>query len=262
MRLRNQTVCLWYLNGIRLQPRRRRESGTLSFVASKSTRRPLPGGHPLSRDFIAQHQRARIIRALAEEISEKGYRAVTVADLVRRAAVARNTFYENFRSKEDCFLAAQDFAMSAALERVVDAAGEIEDWPHRVAAGLAAFLRYVAEEPALARACIVDALGAAPDAVKYYEESLQAFVSLFRLGRDVSTHGRELPDTLEEALIGGVFWILYQRLLIDEPERLEQILPELVEFALTPYLGAAAARQIAAEGEPGPTGVSGEQNTD
>jgi len=224
------------------------DSGTLPFVASKSTPRPLPGRQPLSREFIAQHQRARIISALALEVSEKGYRVVTVADIVKRAGIARNTFYENFGSKEDCFLAAQQFAMSAALSRVVDAAGEIDDWPRRVQAGLSAFLCYIAEEPALARTCMVDALAAAPTSVRYYEESLQAFVSLFRLGRDVSPRGQELPETLEEALIGGVFWILYQRLLLDDPQRITELLPELVEFALTPYLGAESARAVATDG--------------
>jgi AcrR family transcriptional regulator len=216
-------------------------------VASRSTPRPLPGRQQLSREFIAQHQRARIINALALEVSEQGYRAVTVADVVKRAGIARNTFYENFSSKEDCFLAAQKFAMSAALGRVVEAAGEIDSWPYRVEAGLAAFLRFVAEEPALARTCMVDALAAAPTSVRYYEESLQAFVSLFRLGRDVSPHGQELPETLEEALIGGVFWILYQRLLVAEPESIGELLPELVEFTLAPYLGAEVARAVAME---------------
>jgi AcrR family transcriptional regulator len=231
---------------------RRSHSGTLPFVASKSTPRPLPGRHQLSREFIAQHQRARIINALALEVSEKGYRAVTVADIVKRAGIARNTFYENFGSKEDCFLAAQKFAMSAALSRVVEAAGEIDDWAYRVEAGLAAFLGFVAEEPALARTCMVDALAAAPTSVRYYEESLQAFVSLFRLGRDVSPHGEELPETLEEALIGGVFWILYQRLLVSEPESINELLPELVEFALAPYLGAEAAHAVAVKGAGAP----------
>jgi AcrR family transcriptional regulator len=217
-------------------------------VAPKATPRPLPGRHQLSREFIARHQRARIVQALAVEVSQQGYRAVTVADIVKRAGIARNTFYENFGSKEDCFLAAQQFAMSAALGRVVEAAGEIDDWPLRVEAGLAAFLRYVAEEPALARTCMVEALAAAPSSVRYYEESLQAFVSLFRLGRDVSPHGQELPETLEEALIGGVFWILYQRLSVDDSAGVEELLPELVEFALTPYLGAEAARAVATEG--------------
>lgn len=214
-------------------------------MAPESTTRPLPGRQQLSREFIARHQRARIIAALAEETTEKGYRQVTVADIVRRAGIARNTFYENFRSKEDCFLAAQEYAMSTALQRVVEAAGRLEAWPQRVRAGLTAFLQYVAEEPALARTCMVEALAAGPAAVRYYEESQQAFVSLFQLGRDVSPHGSELPETLEEAIIGGVFWIVYQRLAVAPAGDISGLLPELVEFALTPYLGGEAAREIA-----------------
>jgi AcrR family transcriptional regulator len=235
-----------YLNGIPFEDLAtgRFDSGTLSFVASKSTTRPLPGRQPLSRDFITRHQRVRIISALALEISEQGYRRVTVSDVVKRAGVARNTFYENFRSKEDCFLAAQEFAMSTALERVVDAAGAIEDWPRRVSAGLSAFLEYVIAEPALARTCMVEALSAGPEAVRYYEESQQAFISLFQLGRDVSPHGADLPETLEEAIIGGIFWILYQRLAVAETQAIGELLPELVEFALTPYLGAERAREV------------------
>lgn len=174
---------------------------------------------------------------------------MTVADIVKRAGIARNTFYENFGSKEDCFLAAQEFAMSTALEQVVGAAGNIDDWPRRVHAGLTAFLGYVGEEPALARTCMVEALSAGPASVRYYEESQQAFVSLFKLGRDVSPHGADLPETLEEALIGGVFWIVYQRLAGSESDKTGDLLPELTEFILTPYLGADEAGEIAGEGD-------------
>ena len=152
--------------------------------------RPPPGKHPLPKEFIAQHQRARIISALAEETVEKGYRAVTVADIVRRAGIARNTFYENFSSKEDCFLAASEFAVKEALRRVVDAASKVDSWPARVNSGLSAFLHYVASEPALARTCIVEALSAGPAAVERYERSIQAFVPLFRMGRKVSATAR------------------------------------------------------------------------
>jgi AcrR family transcriptional regulator len=217
-----------------------------------SATRPRPGRHQLPREFIARHQRARIVSALAEESAEKGYRAVTVADIVRRAGIARNTFYENFASKEDCFLAAQDYAAEEALRRVVEAAGSVESWQGRVNAGLAAFLRTVAEEPALARACFVEALSAGPAAVARYEQSLQAFVPLFRIGRKVSPHGEELPQTLEETVIGGIFWIIYQRIVAGQTEGIERLLPELVEFSLTPYIGAEAARRAAAEPVPEP----------
>jgi AcrR family transcriptional regulator len=206
-----------------------------------------PGRRPLPREFITRHQRARIIAALAEETVEKGYRAVTVADIVRRAGIARNTFYENFSSKEDCFLAASEFAVKEALRRVVDAASRVDAWPERVNAGLAAFLRYVAGEPALARTCIVEALSAGPAAVERYESSIQAFVPLFRMGRKVAAKGERLPGTLEETIVGGIFWIIYQRIVMGQVEEIEQLLPELVEFSLTPYVGAEAAKRTASE---------------
>jgi AcrR family transcriptional regulator len=184
---------------------------------------------------------------------EKGYRAVTVADIVRRAGIARNTFYENFSSKENCFLAASEFAATETRRRVVDSAGKVDTWPARVEAGLSAFLHYVASEPALARTCIVEALSAGPAAVERYERSIQAFVPLFRLGRKVSRQGEELPDTLEETIIGGIVWIVYQRIITGQTERIEELLPELVEFSLTPYLGAEAAKR-AASGQPSAAG--------
>jgi AcrR family transcriptional regulator len=233
------------------------DSGTLSFVASKSTTRPLPGRQQLSREFIARHQRVRIIAALARESSEQGYQQVTVADIVSRAGIARNTFYENFRSKEDCFLATQEYAMTAALERVVATAGEFDNWADRVSAGLSAFLEYVTEEPALARTCMVEALSAGPAAVERYEKSQQAFVSLFRLGRDVSPRGGQLPETLEEAIVGGVFWIVYRRLAVGEMAAIPALRLGLIEFALGPYLGAEAAREVATGAGQNPRSMPG-----
>jgi AcrR family transcriptional regulator len=211
-----------------------------------STMRPPPGRHPLPKEFIAQHQRARIISALAEETVEKGYRAVTVADIVRRAGIARNTFYENFSSKEDCFLAASEFAVKEALRRVVDAASKVDTWPARVNSGLSAFLHYVASEPALARTCIVEALSAGPAAQERYEQSLQAFIPLLRIGREESPHGEDLPETLEETIIGGMFWVIYQRIVLGETDQIEALLPDLVDFALTPYIGAESAQRATA----------------
>jgi AcrR family transcriptional regulator len=207
--------------------------------------RPRPGQHRLPREFIARHQRARIIAALTEATADKGYRAVTVADIVRRAGIARNTFYENFSSKEDCFLAAQDYGVEEALRRVVEAAESVESWQARVDAGLAAFLHAIASEPAFARACIVEALSAGPAAVERYERSLQSFVPLFRIGRTVSPHGERLPETLEETIVGGIFWVVYRQIVLGRTAKVERLLPELIEFALTPYIGAEAAKRAA-----------------
>ena len=177
---------------------------------------------------------------------ERGYRAVTVADIVRRAGIARNTFYDNFASKEDCFLATQEYAVEESLQRIVDASTAADNWEDRLVAGLGAFLKYVASEPALARTCIVEALSAGPAAQERYEASLKSFVPLLRVGREYSPHGEDLPDTLEETIAGGIFWVIYQRIVLAETEQIEALLPDLVDFALTPYIGAESAQRATA----------------
>lgn len=203
--------------------------------------RARPGGHQLRREVVVHHQRERILNAAVELIAERGYRAVTVADIVKRAAIARLKFYENFSSKQDCFLAAYDRGRDEAARRVGEACERHPDsFPERVSAGIAALLDYAAAEPALARACIVEAplLGAAMEGAR--ERALAGFAPLLR-GARREVGEAELPATVEESVFDGLYWLLYDAILTGAPEQLEELRPQLVEFALLPFLGAAAA---------------------
>lgn len=194
---------------------------------------------PLPREFIALHKQRRIMDALAELTVEQGYDATKISDIVRRAGVARKTLYDNFEGKEEVFLAAFDGARDEVLRRVEEGSASAEgDWQDRIEGGLAAFLAYVAEQPTLARMCMVEALSATPATTKRYEDALETFVELTRrtLPQDV-----QLPDTIAETLVGGVAWIVYQQIRRDEAERAEDLLPELTEFMTAPYLGAGMA---------------------
>lgn len=193
----------------------------------------------LPREFIALHKQRRIMDALAELTAEQGYEATKISDIVRRAGVARKTLYDNFQGKEEVFLAAFDAARDEVLRRVEEgSAGPDGDWQDRIEGGLAAFLGYVAEQPTLARMCMIEALSATPATTKRYEDALEAFVELTEqaLPRD-----ERLPDTIAETLVGGVAWIVYQQIRRGESERAEDLLPELTEFMTAPYLSAGMA---------------------
>lgn len=193
----------------------------------------------LSPEFVAQHKQRRIMDALADLAAERGYEATKISDIVQRAKVARKTLYDNFEGKEEVFLAAFDAARDEALERVEAGCGEAGgDWQERIEAGLAAFLHYVAEQPALARMCMVEALSATPATTGRYEEALQAFVELAReqLPRD-----ERLPETIDETLVGGVAWIVYRAIRRGEAKSATQLLPELVEFMRNPFIAADLA---------------------
>ncbi len=93
---------------------------------------PLPSGrHGYSREQVAHHQRERLIAALAAAVAEKGYAAVTLADVTRHARVSRRVFYANFESKEQCFLAAFEVVVAHLRELIAAAVEPIPDWPQR-----------------------------------------------------------------------------------------------------------------------------------
>ncbi len=191
----------------------------------------------LPRDFIAGHKRRRMMEAIAELTAEKGYEATKIADIVRGAKVARKTLYENFDGKEDLFLAAVDFYLSELRGRVTEACAESDGpWQRRVDAGLAAFLAFLAERPAAARMCMIEALSASPDAAARYDAAVHEFVEMLR--KTVPPESG-LPDTIEETLVGGVAWIANQQIRRGEAERAKELLPELSEFLLSPYHGVA-----------------------
>ncbi|HEU4944617.1 MAG TPA: TetR/AcrR family transcriptional regulator [Solirubrobacterales bacterium] len=206
-----------------------------------------PGRHGLPREFVAHNQRERLIAGLAEAISENGYSGTTIAHITRAAAVSRRTFYEHFSSKDECFVAAYEAVMGELKARVSEAFDEQEEWPQAIKAGIAAMLEFLASEPNLARLCMVEALVAGPVVVERYDAAIQSFVPYFKEGRE----GRapevlsRLSPTTEEALVGGMVSLISRRIIAGKTEELEDLLPDLVEFTLTPYLGSAEASKVA-----------------
>lgn len=191
----------------------------------------------LPRDFVASHKRRRMMEAIAELTAGMGYDATKIADIVRGARVARKTLYDNFDGKEDLFLAAVDFYLAEMRTRVDDACeGSDGPWQRGVEAGLEAFLEFVAERPAPARLCMVEALSATPTAAVRYDAAVAGFVELLR--RSVPPESG-LPETLEETLVGGVAWIVNQQIRRGEAGKAPDLLPELSEFLLSPYHGVA-----------------------
>ncbi len=206
-----------------------------------------PGRHGLPREFVVHNQRERLIAGLAEAVAENGYSSTTIAHITRHAAVSRRTFYEHFSSKDECFVAAYDAVMVELRERIAAAFDEQEKWPQAARAGIAAMLGFLAAEPNLARLSMVEALVAGPVVVERYDAAIQGLVPYFRAGRE----GRprevlaRLSPTTEEALVGGMVSLISRRIIAGRTAELESLLPDLVEFTLTPYLGSAEAAKVA-----------------
>jgi AcrR family transcriptional regulator len=208
---------------------------------------PLPAGrHGYSREQVAHHQRERLIAGLAEAVAEKGYTAVTLADIVKQAKVSRRVFYANFESKEECFLAAFEIVVAHLRELVTEAVDGVPDWPHQAIAATRATLAFLASEPDLARLCLVESRSAGPAVAARFNEAVGELAPLLAQGRaERAASARPLPDSTEDTTIGSLVSLTYRKAAAGEAERLEGLLPDCAEFVLSPYLGPPEAARLA-----------------
>ncbi len=127
------------------------------------------GRHGLSRETVVDSQRQRILRAVTETMASKGYVATTVADVLKVAGVSRETFYQQFTSKQDAFMAAFDTAANILFTRTLVeaevAVGEPSEPLDRFDRALGAYLDGLVDQPALARTFLVEVYAAGPEAL-------------------------------------------------------------------------------------------------
>jgi AcrR family transcriptional regulator len=209
---------------------------------------PLPGGHHgLSREQIVDSQRERLLAAVAEQVAANGYRGTTITEVVKGASVSTRDFYELFEGKEDCFLAAFDVVRDHLEDLIRTAVAAEDDWPRRVIAALRAGLEFFAAEPDLARVCLLEAVSATPMiAIRFREAVLSAAPALAEGRAELADPDSMLPET-EDAILGGIVSLATRSIIAGETKKLPELLPDFVDFALGPYLGAELATTLAEE---------------
>jgi AcrR family transcriptional regulator len=153
-----------------------------------------------------------MLDAIVQAVAAKGYAPTTVADVVSRAGVSRKTFYEHFRDKEECFLAAYDEGVAILMDQIRRAAEGQTSFLERMRARVRAYLSLLAEEPAFARAYLIEIFAAGPAALERRREVHARFA---QMGRDMHAEARrkfpELPEVPPEVFVGA-FGAIYELL--------------------------------------------------
>lgn len=219
----------------------------MPIAADRMPERLPRGRHGLPRRFIVHNQRERMLLAVAEAVAEQGYAATTVADIIARARLSRRTFYEHFADKEECFLAAYDTVAEQLLAAVGRAYEAADGWTQKVHDGLSTFVNYLASEPAFARMCIVEVVAAGDEARSRRDAAMRVFADLLQPGRDEAPRGVTVPALAAEVVVGGIYDIVYSRLLRNAADELVDLLPDLLYCALVPFIGHRAAEKAVRE---------------
>lgn len=165
------------------------------------------GPHRLAREEVLASQRARMLEAMAHAVAAKGYVATTVADVVGGAGVSRKTFYEHFRDKEECFLAAWDAGVQVLVDAVERSTLEAQgEWRAHIRAGVRAYLETLARQPDFARTFLIEVLAAGPRALERRADVHARFARLLMTLHESyrADHPDEIPELPDEVFIATV----------------------------------------------------------
>ncbi|MGH2903809.1 MAG: TetR/AcrR family transcriptional regulator [Solirubrobacteraceae bacterium] len=228
-------------------------------VGGRQPARPAPGGEAdrpeplyeqlpargrrrvLDHDVVAGNQRSRLVGAMIEEVSERGYADATLARMVALAGVSKRAFHEQFGTKQAYFLATYDAIVDNALTRIGAAYRSEGDWQARLCAAFAAYAAEVVEEPKAARLVLVDALGAGPAAVARMRNSRRIFERIVEASFDEAPDGVALGPQIAMGIVCGIERITRRGLLAGDVSELPALADQLLAWALS-YRSPSAPR--------------------
>lgn len=185
--------------------------------------------------------RERLLEAMLVESGELGYEQVAVRHVIERARTSRATFYKHFADREDCFAQAHRDASDWLYRRLTGVARRQPDWRGGLRAALAELLELCANQPAIARAILVEAHAAGERAQTQRRELME------RLSRALDSARREIPSrqapppVTSSFIVGAIDALVCAKLMDGDAERAPDMLPGLLHFVVMQYFGEAAA---------------------
>lgn len=226
----------------------------MSTTTQGATERLPRGPHRLSREQVEIHQRERILSALVAAVGTKGYGSTTIGDITRGARVSRDTFYEQFANKEQCFLAAYDTISRELIDAVVAVGTSQPSYVEAVRDGIRAYLRFWSERPDALRVCTLEVMAAGEEALAHREGTLRSFARLFRVIAERAASEQpdlpSVPDIVVRACVLAVLELATEYTRQDRARSLPELENEIVYLWLTGLAGHEVAAAAVADAPP------------
>lgn len=210
------------------------------------------GPHRLGREVVRASQRRRMLDALTEAVAEHGFSALTVTAVVSGAGVSRKTFYEHWRDRDECFLAAYEDGLAALrAEMLAASTAAVADGANivdQLRASVRTYLTFLAERPALARTFVLEVLAAGPAALERRAAAYAEFADVTRQwhqqARASDSSVRAVPDAVYAAVVGAGHSLVAEQVRLGRTRKLPELEPMIMYIHL-----ALLADQQAAEAE-------------
>jgi AcrR family transcriptional regulator len=200
------------------------------------------GRHGLPRELVERSQRERLLVAVVRVTVAKGYESTTVSDILGEAGVGRESFYELFKDKLDCMLAAHRILLDSLDEQVRAVYDQTEKpWPERVRNVLSVTLDWFAADPDAARFLLVELSTIGPAFRAIFQAEFARFTKLLEDGLGEDGPDPDLSRATNLA-VGAILARIYEEVVLGRAAELPRLLPDLTYELLVPFVGEEVAR--------------------
>ena len=200
------------------------------------------GRHELSREEVQSVQRERIMVAFTELIAAHGYAPVRIADVVARAGVSREAFYDCFEDKDGCAIACYERFIEVLLARVGEGLAVSDDRTEWVASTIEAYLGTLQADPVVARAFQIEMDAAGAWARRRRRDALGRFADViharYEAFRSVDPTLGELPRSAHLAAVYAVRQLASDTLEDNEGPDLLALTSEVMQWISARDFGA------------------------
>ncbi|NIH80123.1 TetR/AcrR family transcriptional regulator [Amycolatopsis viridis] len=131
-------------------------------------------------DVAATGFRDRLLRGMAAALRERDYHELTIADVVNHARTSKRTFYEQFGSKQECFVELLRETNARMVRDIAAAVQRDAPWQTQARQAVEALIGSMERDPELCLTWMraAPSLGEAGRALS--RESMDSFVALMR----------------------------------------------------------------------------------
>jgi AcrR family transcriptional regulator len=185
--------------------------------------------------------RERLLEAVLLVSGERGYEQIAVQDIIERAEASRATFYKHFKDKDDCFAQAYHEAVEWLYRRLSGIAKRQPGWREGLRAALAELLELCANQPALARALLVEPHAAGGAALADHDLVMERLSHAIDGARHEISSRQAPPPVTATFMVGAIETLVRTKLMSGEPETAPEMLPGLLHFVVMQFFGEDAA---------------------
>lgn len=175
--------------------------------------------------------RERIINSLAAMIARDGYRGSKIQDVAALARVSLRTFYEEFPSKEACFLELHARVVERVISTVDQSVSFDRPWREVMRQGFESYYALLLSQPRLTTAIMLELTTISEASYAAREHARDQLAEMLRdlvdRGRAANPDipSRSLSPLMARCVLGGVLELVTSRVQQGQIDRL----PELVD---------------------------------